>query len=74
MYFDSFSEFLSMGNHALYVWMSYGFFVLILAWIWVDARINRRVNLKKARRVWARETIDRLSITDPASTPEERSE
>ncbi|MFX4228904.1 MAG: heme exporter protein CcmD [Porticoccaceae bacterium] len=27
MYFDSFSGFLAMGNHALYVWLSYGFFV-----------------------------------------------
>ena len=74
MYFDSFSEFLSMGNHALYVWMSYGFFVLILAWIWVDARVNRRANIKKAQRVWARETTDKLSNKDPATTPEERSE
>jgi len=47
---------------------------LILIWIWVDARVNRRANIKKAQRVWARETTDKLSIKDPATTPEERSE
>mgnify|MGYP003672763367 CR=1 FL=1 len=74
MYFASFSDFLAMGNHGLYVWMSYGFFVLILAWIWLDARLNRKTNLKNARRVWARETTDKSSVEVPASTPKESSE
>ena len=33
--FDSFSEFLSMGGYAIYVWSAYAFFVVILIFnIW----------------------------------------
>ncbi len=31
MSFNSFSEFLSMGGHGLYVWLSYGLGAVILA-------------------------------------------
>jgi heme exporter protein D len=74
MYFDSFSDFLAMGKHALYVWMSYGFFVLTMVWVWVDARLNRKENLKNARRVWARKTMGNVSAKAPTSAPEESSE
>lgn len=30
MYFSSFSEFLAMGNHGLYVWTSYGISLAVL--------------------------------------------
>ena len=30
MYFDSFAEFLRMGNHGLYVWVAYGSTLLVL--------------------------------------------
>ena len=30
MYFDSFAEFLRMGDHGLYVWVAYGFTLLVL--------------------------------------------
>ena len=30
MYFDSFAEFLQMGNHGLYVWVAYGSTLLVL--------------------------------------------
>ncbi|WP_086480795.1 heme exporter protein CcmD [Oceanospirillum sanctuarii] len=31
MYFESFSEFLNMGGHGLYVWMAYGLSAVLLA-------------------------------------------
>lgn len=30
MYFESFSEFLNMGGHGLYVWMAYGLSAVLL--------------------------------------------
>jgi len=30
MYFDSFAEFLRMGDHGLYVWVAYGSTLLVL--------------------------------------------
>jgi heme exporter protein CcmD len=30
MYFDSFAEFLRMGDHGLYVWVAYGAALLVL--------------------------------------------
>ena len=30
MYFDSFADFLRMGNHGLYVWVAYGSTLLVL--------------------------------------------
>jgi len=30
MYFDSFAEFLRMGDHGLYVWVAYGSALLVL--------------------------------------------
>lgn len=30
MYFSSFSEFIAMGNHGLYVWTSYGISLAVL--------------------------------------------
>lgn len=74
MYFDSFSEFLAMGNHALYVWLSYGFFVLILIWIVIDLRLNRKTNLKNAERTWARDVAGSARETNSEYNPEEGSE
>ena len=71
MYFDSFSDFLAMGNHALYVWLSYGFFVLILVWIVIDLRLHRKSNLKNAERTWAR---DVARNAPEKISPEESSE
>ena len=30
MYFDSFADFIAMGGHGIYVWMSYGVTILVL--------------------------------------------
>lgn len=71
MYFDSFSEFLAMGNHGLYVWLSYGFFVLILLWMVIDLRLHRKSNLNNAGRTWARDVA--RSVPEKIS-PEENPE
>lgn len=50
MYFDSFGEFLRMGQHGVYVWSAYGIFALsvglnlLLAW-----QRERRVRAELAR-------------------------
>ena len=48
MYFDSFTEFLQMGKHGLYVWLAYGSTALVLLWTWLSAQqslasVTRRV-------------------------------
>lgn len=36
MYFDSFAEFIAMGKHGLYVWLSYAIFLTVVLWnIWL---------------------------------------
>ncbi len=65
MYFDSFADFLAMGNHGLYVWMAYGFFALIMVWILADLRLGRKTSLERAQRVWDREGATRTKqVTD----------
>ncbi|MDG9729357.1 heme exporter protein CcmD [Ignatzschineria sp. RMDPL8A] len=44
--FNSFAEFLQMGKHGLYVWLSYGFFALCLLGLIVPLIIERK-QLKK---------------------------
>ena len=41
MSFDSFSDFLAMGGHGLYVWLCYGVGLVVLAANWVGARQAR---------------------------------
>ncbi|NOT85585.1 MAG: heme exporter protein CcmD [Methylococcaceae bacterium] len=54
-YFNSFSEFLDMGGHALYVWLSYaitlGIFILNLLSLW----FKKRAFFKLAKRQTKRE-------------------
>ncbi len=49
MYFDSFSEFVAMGNHGLYVWLSYGIFLAVILWnVWL-VRSTRKESLRLVR-------------------------
>jgi len=59
MYFDSLNEFLAMGGHGLYVWMSYGLFVLVLAWNFFSLRKNRLQSIKRAQKTWKREELSK---------------
>lgn len=64
MYFDSFAEFLAMGRHGFYVWLAYGFFLLILVWNILSPRFAAHQALKRARSYWARQKSHSTSEAD----------
>jgi len=47
--FSSLQEFLAMGGHALYVWLSYGAAVIVVVWNVVAVRIERARFFREAR-------------------------
>ena len=49
--FEGIQDFLDMGGYAFYVWISYAFFAVIVAWSLIQPRIARRklLQLHKAR-------------------------
>jgi heme exporter protein D len=49
MSFDSFGEFLAMGGHGLYVWVSYAASVIIVLANVISVRRLRRRYLREAR-------------------------
>ncbi|MEK1939687.1 MAG: heme exporter protein CcmD [Pseudomonas sp.] len=52
MSFSSFSEFLAMGNHGLYVWTAYGFSLAVLALnVALPVLARRRYLQEEARRL-----------------------
>ncbi len=52
MAFNSLQDFISMGHHGFYVWMSYGLTWLVLLWLWQQPSMRRRS--------WLREQQQRL--------------
>lgn len=52
--FGSFAEFLQMGKHGLYVWLSYGFFLICLLALVVPLFRNN----KKLRQTMQQEGIE----------------
>lgn len=66
MAFSSWSEFLSMGGHGLYVWAAWGVTALfLLATVW-HARLERHQLLKQLRRRARRQPL-RPSPSAPVS-------
>ncbi|WP_417596804.1 heme exporter protein CcmD [Oceanospirillum sp.] len=55
MYFDSFSEFLNMGGHGLYVWMAYGLSAVLLVINVVLPIMHKRQLIKEQMRKLRRE-------------------
>ena len=52
MNFSSFSEFIAMGNHGLYVWTSYGISLAVLVLnVALPVRARRRYLQDEARRL-----------------------
>lgn len=49
--FDGLADFLDMGGYALYVWASYAFFAVVMAWNLIQPQRDRRkvMKLLKAR-------------------------
>ncbi len=56
MAFNSFGDFLAMGHHGFYVWMSYGLTGLILLWLWLQPALRQRA--------WLKEQLQRLRRAD----------
>lgn len=53
MYFDSFSEFLQMGTHGVYVWSAYGISALLIAgnlWLAYHGQKKVREDLRRLAR------------------------
>ena len=53
MYFESFSEFVAMGNHGPYVWGAYGVTVIVIAGLLITAA-RRKAQLSREIRQQAR--------------------
>ncbi|NOQ35266.1 MAG: heme exporter protein CcmD [Methylococcaceae bacterium] len=53
--FASFADFLAMGKHGLYVWLSYGIFLAIILYNVISVVINQRLFFKDAKRRLRRE-------------------
>ncbi|MDK2777918.1 MAG: heme exporter protein CcmD [Pseudomonadota bacterium] len=47
MEFNSFAEFMAMGKHGFYVWLSYGLTAVVVAWNVVQPVLRRRRLLKE---------------------------
>ena len=62
MSFGSLAEFLAMGGHALYVWLSYGAALLVV--------VYNIVALRRARRRHIQEATERLRRTATAALRE----
>ena len=54
MYFSSWNDFVAMGGHGLYVWLSYGFFLIVIIWNLLMPVIQRSHVLKSTARYWRR--------------------
>lgn len=54
-HFASFADFLQMGQHGLYVWLSYGIFFAIIIYNSVVVIINKHLFFKQAKRQLRRE-------------------
>ncbi|MBV0934552.1 heme exporter protein CcmD [Marinobacterium weihaiense] len=55
MSFNSFSEFIAMGGHGIYVWLSYGLGLVILAANWLVPKVSRDRLLTEQKRRLRRE-------------------
>ncbi|MCK5926030.1 MAG: heme exporter protein CcmD [Methylococcales bacterium] len=54
-HFASFADFLHMGKHGLYVWLSYGIFLSLFSYNIVSVILNKRAFFKNAKRQLRRE-------------------
>ncbi len=54
-YFETFSEFIQMGKHGLYVWLSYGISLIVIVYNIVAVYIERQQFFSEAKRRLKRE-------------------
>lgn len=57
MSFSSFGEFLAMGGHGLYVWLSYGAALIIVLYNVVSVQVRQRRFFRQARDLERRNAI-----------------
>jgi heme exporter protein D len=69
MSFGSFDEFLAMGGHGLYVWMSYAIAVIMFAYNIVSVILRRRRFFRHAIDIERRETAAAGVATVAARAP-----
>ena len=55
MFFDSFSDFLAMGRHGLYVWLCYGIFFVVLVANILAPVMKRKKLIQQQSRLQRRE-------------------
>ena len=55
MFFDSFTEFMHMGGHGIFVWLSYGITCLIIAQNFIAPVLTRKKVIKDIERQMRRE-------------------
>ncbi len=53
-YFDSFSEFVRMGNHGVFVWSVYGITVLTILGHWFGLRLQKQRVVRELQRMQKR--------------------
>lgn len=56
MAFESFADFLAMGQHGLYVWLAYGVTFAIIVWNALQPMLQRRRLLREQAALLRRET------------------
>ncbi len=54
-YFNSFSDFLNMGGHALYVWLSYAITLVLFLYNLLSLWLKKRAFFTQAKRQLKRE-------------------
>jgi len=45
--FESFSDFLAMGGHGLYVWLSFGLYAVLMLWLIIEPKMNLKKQVKE---------------------------
>ena len=55
MFFDSFAEFINMGGHGMFVWLSYGAAGLVVAHNFISPLLTRKKVIKDIERQMRRE-------------------
>ena len=58
MSFETFADFLAMGNHGVYVWSSYVITLVVLLWNVVAPGVAMKKEMAKLKSQWRREEND----------------
>jgi len=45
--FESFGDFLAMGGHGLYVWLSFGIYAVLMLWLIIEPKMNLKKQVKE---------------------------